>query len=323
MGLPPILRFAPHYFERIWGGTRLHDVLGMPTPADRTIGEAWLISDHPHCESVVLGGPLAGATLRELVRDHGPALLGTAKPTPDGRFPLLLKLLDSGDLLSVQVHPDDAAAERLGEPDVGKTEMWHVIDAAPGAQVICGLKSGVDRAKFEEAIRAGASAECMQDFDAPTGTSVLVTAGTVHAIGGGLLIAEIQQNSDITYRIYDWDRVDAAGKPRELHIDTALEVIDFGAGAQAVRQASGGAREVLAECRYFSVECVRPAATPLPLGGHGFQIVLATQGNAILYAEGEVVMLKRGEAALIPAAALGVTVAASAEALVYRAGLLA
>lgn len=313
MGLPPILRFVPHYFERIWGGTRLRDVLGMPTPVDKTIGEAWLISDHPHCESVVLGGPLAGATLRELMREHAPALLGTARPTPNGRFPLLLKLIDSGNLLSVQVHPDDAAARRLGEPDLGKTEMWHVIDAAPGAQVIYGLRPGVDRAAFEAAIRAGTTADCMQALDAPAGSNVFVPAGTVHAIGAGLLIAEIQQNSDITYRIYDWDRVDAAGMPRELHIAKALEVIDFAAADRPCTITA-------CACEYFTTALIGALPTPHTLRSAGFVLVLASTGTAHLVAGGEAVTLQRGEAALIPAATPVAELSTTGEALVYRAG---
>ena len=156
MPLPGLLRFHETYFERIWGGTLLRDVLGLPTPEDKVIGEAWLVSDHPHCESVVLDGPLAGATLRQLVSAHGEELLGRAAPTPHGRFPLLLKLIDAGDLLSVQVHPDDDDARRLGEPDVGKTEMWHVLHAASGANLICGIKPGIDREAFEAAVQRAA-----------------------------------------------------------------------------------------------------------------------------------------------------------------------
>lgn len=320
MTLPPLLRFAPQYFPRIWGGTRLRAVLGMPVPEGQPIGEAWLISDHPHCESVVHGGRLDGVSLRCLVREHGEALLGGARTTRDGRFPLLLKLIDSGELLSVQVHPDDGAAQRLGEPDDGKTELWHVIDAAPGAQVICGLKPGVDRAAFEAAIASGRSADCMQALAAPAGTSVFVPAGTVHAIGGGLMIAEIQQNSDITYRIYDWDRVDVTtGKPRALHVEKALAVIDFEAGAAQVRPAgTSEVRAMIATCAYFTAERLG-VGEHHAVDGPGFRIVLATQGAAQVEAGGSEATLTRGEAVLIPAATGEAQVVTQGEALVYRA----
>lgn len=308
MALPPILRFAPTYFERIWGGTLMRDVLGMPVPQDKIIGEAWLVSDHPHCESVVEGGPLNGLTLRALVRDHAEALLGKAERTPTGRFPLLLKLIDAGDLLSVQVHPDDAAAIRLGEPDVGKTEMWYVMEAAPGAELIYGMKPGTDRATFEGAVEAGRSEECLQTYPAERGTHIFVPAGTVHAIGSGLLIAEIQQNSDITYRIYDYNRLDPAGKPRQLHIDKALEVIDFDTGNRQPEMAPQNATSnTLADCEYFATRLLCPGQSPMNVEhtGNSFQVFLATADKATLVVGSESVNLEAGQAALVPASAAG------------------
>ena len=304
MSLPPILRFEPTYFERIWGGTLMRDVLGMPVPTDKVIGEAWLVSDHPHCESVVAEGPLAGATLRDLVRDYGEALLGTAKTTPEGRFPLLLKLIDAGDLLSVQVHPDDAAAARLGEPDVGKTEMWYVMEATAGAQLIYGMTPGADRAAFLAAVAAGTTEKCLQHFGAEAGTHIFVPAGTVHAIGAGLLVAEIQQNSDITYRIFDYNRVDAGGKPRELHIEKALEVMDFSLSPRQPELASpekGVTR--LAACEYFETVQMRldGGTTMYDRGSDSFEIVFAAKGNVHLEVAGEETTLSAGEAVLIPA----------------------
>lgn len=317
--LPPILRFHATYLERIWGGTLLRDVLHMPAPADKVIGEAWLIADHPHCESVVAGGPLAGATLRELIVRHGRALLGAAAPTPEGRFPLLLKLIDAGDLLSVQVHPDDSDAIRLGEPDVGKTEMWYVLHAASGAQLIYGLKPGATRAAFEAAIAAGETLGALQHHAAPAGTGVFVPAGTVHAIGAGLLIAEIQQNSDITYRIHDYDRCDPNGNPRELHINKALEVIRFDGAVWPLRSASPGdamATE-LAACAYFSTRYVPAAAAPVEITGGAFSIVLAAHGETLLKADGDEALLAPGEAALLPATTDRATLTTTGAALHY------
>lgn len=302
MSLPPLLSFTPAFFPRIWGGTRLHDMLGMNVPAGERIGEAWLISDHPQCESVVAKGPLTGATLRELVRDHGDEILGKAKPTHMGRFPLLLKLIDAGDLLSVQVHPDDAAAERLGEPDAGKTEMWHVLHAEPGAEIICGMRPGVDRAAFEAAIAAGQTLDCLQHHVVAAGATAFVPAGTVHAIGAGLLIAEIQQNSDITYRIYDYDRVDSTGRLRELHIAKSLEVIQCDRSPTVL--APGDAREPLVRCAYFEARRVSVAETGTALPGNGaLQIVQCAAGYVSVCAGSAEVTLAPGEAVLMPASA--------------------
>lgn len=322
MALPPILRFHETYFERIWGGTLMREVLGLPVPDDKVIGEAWLVSDHPHCESVIAEGPLAGATLRHLVAEHGVELLGRAAPTPHGRFPLLLKLIDAGDLLSVQVHPDDDDARRLGEPDVGKTEMWHVLHALPEAKLICGIKPGIDRAAFEAAIAARESHLHLEQFPAPARTNVFVPAGTVHAIGGGLLIAEIQQNSDITYRVYDWDRVDAQGRGRELHIERALEVTRFegtrGPHSPTPHTRGEHAIEILAHCNYFTAERIAGVENfPITPGGHSFHLFLAAEGDTHLRADGETCTLKRGSVALIPACAREVLLSTDGAAIDY------
>lgn len=304
MNLPPILRFAPTYFERIWGGTLMRDVLRMPVPQDKVIGEAWLVSDHPHCESMVDGGPLAGLTLRELVLKHSGELLGSAAPTPTGRFPLLLKLIDAGDLLSVQVHPDDAAAVRLGEPDVGKTEMWYVMEAQAGAQLIYGMKPDVNRDSFLASVGAGTTEACLKHFNAEAGTNIFVPAGTVHAIGAGLLIAEIQQNSDITYRIFDYNRVDTAGNPRQLHIDKAIQVMDFSPSAEQPQLApTGKGLAELAACEYFRTEHVQldGGTETYARRGESFEIIFAVKGTAQLEVAGETTTLSPGEAALIPA----------------------
>jgi len=304
--LPPILRFRETFFERIWGGDRLRRHYGKSVPAGGPFGESWLIADHPQCESVVEGGPLAGATLRDIMREAPSALLGDVRPTPDLRFPLLLKLIDAAEVLSVQVHPDDVAAVRLGEPDVGKTEMWYVVRAEAGAELICGLLPGTTRADFEAAIAAGTTDQLLKRFPAPEGTSVFVPAGTVHAICGGLLLAEIQQNSDITYRIFDWNRTDAQGKSRELHIDKSLEVMDFSGshpGPATPRPTDTGIEE-LASCAYFTAERFQADAS---FGGstHGkaFHILLAYECPLTIGASGETMELAPGEAALIPASA--------------------
>ncbi|MDZ4860773.1 MAG: type I phosphomannose isomerase catalytic subunit [Candidatus Hydrogenedentes bacterium] len=234
-----ILRFHEQFFERIWGGQRLSTLYGKPTPKDRPIGEAWLISDHPSAPSVVRDGPHAGRTLHDLVVEDPVSLLGSIERlTPGGRFPLLLKILDANEPLSVQVHPDDETAIASQEPDVGKTEMWYVIHAEPGSQLFVGIEPGATGEKIKDAITRGTLENFLVRRDVAAGDSVLVEAGTVHAIGGGILLAEIQQNSDLTYRLYDWNRCDANGKRRELHIEKGLRATNL-AAFPAWREASG------------------------------------------------------------------------------------
>lgn len=304
--MPGILRFEETYFERIWGGQKLRALFNKPIPEDRPIGEAWLIADHATCESRVAEGPLRGAALRELLTHDADAVLGArAQLTPHGRFPLLLKLLDASGVLSVQVHPDDETAKRLGEPDVGKTEMWHVLDAGPDSDIFCGLRPDVDTKRLAEAIRTGTLEPLLLRTRAAQDMSVFVQAGTMHAIGAGLVIAEIQQNSDLTYRCFDWNRVDAAGKPRELHIEKTLEATRTGithAGpAKPLAYRSGGASiEVLGACRYFAAECISISDTfTRNTRGESFHILLAKSGPVTVRCGDDTKRLEPGSAALI------------------------
>lgn len=255
-----LLRFQEEYFPRIWGGRRLQDIYGKRLPPDTAIGEAWLISDHSTAETRVAEGPYEGKTLQDVLRMDAKSILGTrARLTVHGRFPLLLKLLDANDILSVQVHPDDDTAARLGEPDTGKTEMWYVLEALPGAELYCGLKPRCARESLMEAVHNQTLDRLLHRFGVEEGDSVLVPAGMVHAIGPGLLLAEIQQNSDLTYRLYDWGRTQADGRPRELHLDKALTSIHYGAPPCGVApglalEESPVHRSILAACAYFAAD---------------------------------------------------------------------
>ena len=301
-----LLQFEPLLVERLWGGTRL----GVPAREGKTpIGESWLISDHSSHASVVSHGRHRGSTLRQLVETYPRELLGTVpRLTPDGRFPLLLKLIDAAQALSVQVHPDDDAAKRLGEPDVGKTECWHVLDASPGAVLYCGLKPGVDRPQFETAAREGGVASLLEEARAEPGLTLLIPAGTIHAIGAGVLVAEIQQNSDITYRLYDWDRLDAHGNPRALHLEKGLQVADFSSrpSAQATSipsEAHASQHLVLATCPYFSVEELRIEGTErIPTHGDSFNILLAKHGHCKIASGTHAVEIAPRQCVLAPAA---------------------
>ncbi len=219
------LVFQPIFKGRIWGGRELERLYAKALPADTPIGEAWEISDRPGDASVIANGPLAGKDLRWLMENHAAEILGDAKPAAAGRFPLLCKILDAREKLSLQVHPPASkAAELKGEP---KTEMWFIADAAPDASLYVGLKRGVTRAEFEQKIADGSVADCFHRIPVRVGDTMFLPSGRVHAIGDGLVIFEIQQNSDTTYRVFDWNRVGLDGQPRELHVAQSLASIDF------------------------------------------------------------------------------------------------
>lgn len=218
------LTFNPIFMERVWGGRSLERLYRKKLPDRVPIGESWEITDRPEGVSVVSRGPLSGRSLRALMEECPGDLLGPA-PSQNGRFPLLIKILDARETLSVQVHPPASMAARLGgEP---KTEMWYVADAEPGAELYAGLRKGVTRPEFERRIRDGTVAECLHRVPVRKGDVMFLPSGRVHAIGGGIVIFEIQQNSDTTYRVFDWNRVGLDGKPRQLHVQESLQCINF------------------------------------------------------------------------------------------------
>ena len=218
------LIFEPRLKERLWGGRTLADLYGKPLPPDVPVGESWEISDRPGDASVIANGPLSGRDLRWLIEQHGAAVLGTAS-APGGRFPLLVKILDAREVLSVQVHPPAALADQLGgEP---KTELWYVTHAAPGATLSAGLKAGVTREEFQRRLGDGTVSACVHQVPVQPGDTLFVPSGRIHALGAGMVIFEIQQNSDTTYRVFDWNRVGPDGQPRELHVEPAMASIDF------------------------------------------------------------------------------------------------
>jgi mannose-6-phosphate isomerase len=218
------LTFQPIFKERVWGGRRLAELYGKALPPGARVGESWEISDRPGDTSVIANGPLAGKDLRWLMENHAPDLLGDARPF-NGHFPLLVKILDAHETLSLQVHPSAAKAAQLGgEP---KTELWHITAAAPDAELFVGLKHGVTRAEFERRIQDRTVAECFHRLPVRAGDSMFLPSGRVHALGAGIVLFEIQQNSDTTYRVFDWNRAGLDGKPRELHLAQSLASIDF------------------------------------------------------------------------------------------------
>ncbi|HRX83903.1 MAG TPA: class I mannose-6-phosphate isomerase [Phycisphaerae bacterium] len=225
---PCPLVFTPIFKPRIWGGRRLESLLGKSLPPDAVIGESWEVADLEDDQTVVSRGPAAGKTLGELVRLWGRDLLGAASLF-EGRFPLLIKYLDACQDLSVQVHPDAAMAQRQGGSVRVKNEAWYVLAAEPDSCIYRGLHAGVTEESFRRAIADGTCAELLTRIPVRVGECYYLPSGTVHALGAGVVVAEVQTPSDVTYRLFDWNRVDAAtGQPRALHVDDGLACIHFG-----------------------------------------------------------------------------------------------
>ena len=243
------LRFQPLYQERVWGGRNLAASLGRTLPEGPPIGESWEIVDRPEARSCIYGGPFAGRTLHDLIGTHGSQIMGPDWPA-GAPFPILVKWLDCHERLSLQVHPPAGVAGQLkGEP---KTENWFVAQAAPGANLIVGLKRGVTRSRFEQAMADQSVEECVHRFPVAAGDSILVRSGQLHAIDAGNLILEIQQNSDTTYRVFDWGRAGLDGQPRRLHVEEAMRSIlwdDFEPAPQRAAPTSG----VIADCPEFRI----------------------------------------------------------------------
>jgi mannose-6-phosphate isomerase len=242
------LKFRPIFKRRIWGGRKLHEVFGKELPQGEKIGESWELADLPEDKSVIVNGELAGRTLASAIEEFPKEIIGFEGFS--GEFPLLIKLLDCQDVLSVQVHPDPPTCRRMGT-GAPKTECWYVISAEPGAVIYKGLKEDVTREQFAEAIKQGTVADMLAKVEVQVGECHFLPAGTAHAIGSGLLIAEIQTPSDTTYRVFDWNRVDDAGNPRELHIEQALESIHFDQSSDVLPVTTIGR---LVECEYFTVD---------------------------------------------------------------------
>jgi mannose-6-phosphate isomerase len=217
------LIFEPIFQERIWGGRKLEELFGKNIPVGKRIGESWEIADRPEAQSMVRDGPLAGRSLHDLWVNFREEVFGNVKDAP--RFPLLIKLLDAREKLSLQVHPAEEVAESLGGE--AKTEFWYVAAAEPGAEIYVGLRETMARAQFEEALRSGTVAECVHTVSVNPGDAMFLPSGRFHAIGAGNVLVEIQQNSDTTYRVFDWNRVDDKAQARSLHIEEALQCIDF------------------------------------------------------------------------------------------------
>jgi mannose-6-phosphate isomerase len=303
------LTFAPIFKERIWGGRKIEQLYGKPLPAGAPFGESWEISDRPGDESIITNGPLKGKTLHWLVENHGTELFG--KPVT-GNFPLLIKILDAQEKLSLQVHPPAKLAPLLGgEP---KTEMWYIAHAEPGAELYVGLKHGVTRAEFETKIKSGKVEDCFHRVLVKTGDAMFLPSGRVHAIGAGLVIFEVQQNSDTTYRVFDWNRVDKNGKGRDLHVKESLASIDFEDFEPALQP--HGAESVVENDLFRVSKVDLQNSTTAKFGGE-LEIIGMLTGSATI----DGLTLRPGQFCLVPACCSGVELRAEHSASFLRIGL--
>jgi mannose-6-phosphate isomerase len=302
------LMLTPVHKEHLWGGRRIAATYARTIPLERC-GESWEVADRPEGMSVVANGPLAGATLHDLVVRLGASLIGR-DVGPSGRFPLLIKVIDANERLSVQVHPDDAsAALHGGEP---KTEAWYVLGAAPGAAVYTGLTPGTDADRFAAALRAGRVESLLRKFPVSAGDAIFIPGGRVHAIGEGCLLLEVQQNSNTTWRVYDWGRVDRqTGQPRELHIEQAKRVIrwsdtgeDIPRTPRRLPQPTPNGRTEVVACPYFRLErlALRAQGTVVRAAGEGFQALFVAEGSVSIVGSGFDLAVGPGRSVLIPAA---------------------
>lgn len=302
------LIFTPYFRPQVWGGRRLQQFLGKPLPPDVLIGEAWELSAQTLHVSRIQSSVWHGITLTELWNQYRPELLG--KKSFEGKlFPWLIKWLDCSDRFSVQVHPDDAIAKDVLQDHYGKTESWVIVHAEPTARVYAGLKAGVSRQELAARSQDGTVAECLHSFSPQVGDCIHIPAGTVHAASGGVLMAEVQQTSDATFRLFDWNRVDSQGKPRTLHLEQALSAIHYEQGPiEPVRPqlepcpSPGITHERLVHCPNYVLDRFQ-LTQPWNIASPEFSIWIALQGELELSAtpDQDRVRFRQGDVVLVPA----------------------
>jgi mannose-6-phosphate isomerase len=299
------LRFHPIFRQYLWGGRRLETALGKRLGDGDHFAESWEVVDRANDQSVIANGVFAGQTLSQVLAEHCDAILGRHHGMT--AFPLLLKFLDCNSNLSVQVHPDDARAALLVPPDLGKTEAWVVIEAQSGSKIYAGLRPGVDSAALAAAVETGSTESLLHDFEPHVGDCVFIPAGVVHALGSGLVIAEIQQCSDTTYRLFDWNRVDDDGNSRALHIEQALEAIDYDIGpisAQVPQPTDDPWRSRLVECDKFILDRLQldSGQTVTVSGDNRVHLLAMLSGAANVDRDPADQPLTAGQTMMIPAA---------------------
>ncbi|MBM3188715.1 MAG: class I mannose-6-phosphate isomerase [Chloroflexi bacterium] len=314
------LTFEPVFRDYIWGGRRLETLYERALPPG-VVAESWEISGHPNAPTSVTDEHWRGKTLPQVMAELGTELVGrrSRKALDRGLFPLLIKLLDANRDLSVQVHPDDELASQIEGARLGKTEMWYVLHAEPGAELIYGLACGVTKSSFKQALAEGEVETQLHRLPIAAGDAIFVPAGTVHALLAGAIVVEVQQNSDTTYRVYDWGRTGANGEPRELHIDKALRAIDWAriapqkAASVPLAAEEGMGRSLLVSCPQFAVERFEMGAQAQHRGccdGSTFEIWGCLQGAVSLRWQGGSMRLDAVGFSLLPAALGGYALSA-------------
>jgi mannose-6-phosphate isomerase len=302
-----ILKFKPIYKDKIWGGRKLETILGRKIPPG-SIGESWEVSDYGEDLSIIENGDLVGKTFREAYKSYTKEILGEVfKPEED--FPLLVKIIDAKDKLSVQVHPDDSYAEEKDPDSSGKKEAWFILAADPGAEIVCGFCESLDRERYAQMISKNQAESCLQSVKAKSGDAFMINPGTVHAIGGGNLLLEVQQSSDSTYRVYDYGRLGDDGKPRKLHLEKALDVLNFqkSRGEEIISPKkldwAGGSRNLLAANDKFRLEILefsQEISLPCPSVEKVFQVIHIFVGECEIDSE----KFKTGDTLLITASGM-------------------
>lgn len=304
--LHPLI-FEPLYRQYLWGGRRLVDVLGRSAPAEGPLAESWEIVDRADAQSVVACGPLRGRSLGELRRDRPAELLGRRVPFDASRadgFPLLVKILDAALDLSVQVHPDDACASRLTPPDRGKSEAWYVVDSHPGSLLHLGLRPGTDRETLRRSIAAGSVEDVLATRASRSGDCFYLPAGTVHSLGAGNLVVEVQQSSDVTYRLHDWNRLGPDGRPRPLHVEAGMAAVrSFEPVVPTGRRRTTDPDAVrLVDCEHFILEEVRPGSQWTTGSGFTAEILVCISGGFAMEGRWSLPPIVPGGTVLLPAA---------------------
>lgn len=302
------LVFKPVLKQIRWGGRRLGTVLGKPIGTADDYAESWEVCDHAEGQSVVADGEYAGWTLRELMQKKGAELLG--ETTGRTQFPLLIKYLDCHDRLSVQVHPDDQLAKQFNPTENGKTEAWVVLQAEPGSVIFAGFRTGITAADVQAALQSGDLEAVLHRIEPQPGDCYFIPAGTVHALGEGVLIAEVQQASDLTFRLHDWGRLDREGKSRPLHLDESFACLTFpqppvqAITPRTLQETAAGQRELLVECDYFRLIRYRwnSLSQPWTLPSQNCcRILMGLAGKGTVHCAGETFPLPLGQTLLLPA----------------------
>ncbi len=319
-GNKPLL-LRPSGKDYLWGGRRLNDEFGKDIDMD-PLAETWECSTHPDGPSYVVGGDFAGAKLGDVLKQH-PEYLGE-RHKGEETLPILIKFIDAKKDLSVQVHPTDEYAKEHENGQLGKTEMWYVLDAGKGASLVYGLNRDCTKEELRREITAGTVARYLQRVPVHKDDLFFIPAGTIHAIGAGVLVAEIQESSNLTYRLYDYDRTDKDGNKRELHIDKALEVADLNSSAKprqpmrVLRYRRGMASELLSRCKYFEVHRMlvnteRRQKVDYRADGLSFCVLLCVDGCGTISYEGGEIEFYKGDCIFVPAASAVMTIHARAQ----------